>query len=70
MVFYVLKDKMKIDEDERVRYEVVKFFIFVGKFNIYVMYYIGSCVKNFYVYFCFILIVIFYDLLIYVYDVL
>lgn len=31
MVFYVLKDKMKIDEDERVRYEVVKFFIFVGK---------------------------------------
>lgn len=32
MVFYALKDKMKTDEDERVRYEAAKSLILVGKF--------------------------------------
>lgn len=48
MVFYALKDKMKTDEDERVRYEAAKSLILVGKpCNI------GSCVKIFLVHFCF-----------------
>lgn len=37
MVFYALKDKMKTDEDERVRYEAAKSLILVGKFNIHAM---------------------------------